>query len=66
MAMATPEKALLDFCYLKFTRSNLFSTLPELEIPRNFNVEKAWRMVERITSKRQRTIVEKVFGELLS
>lgn len=57
--MATPEKALLDFLYLSFVRSSLFRKLPELELPRNFKVKEAMKMIEKISSQRIRTFVRK-------
>lgn len=35
--IATPEKALFDFLYLHPAKTRLFTKLPELEIPDNFN-----------------------------
>ncbi|HSX11415.1 MAG TPA: hypothetical protein VLF94_06860 [Chlamydiales bacterium] len=55
--MATPEKALLDVFYLSSVRSFLFSALPELEIPRHFKSKEAFKMIEKITSPRIRTMV---------
>jgi predicted transcriptional regulator of viral defense system len=64
--MATPEKALLDIFYLKPARSQWFKTLPEVEIPPSFNVEKAFSMIQRIPSKARRTLVEKALRSFLS
>jgi predicted transcriptional regulator of viral defense system len=63
--LALPEKALVDFLYLSPTRNRLFAALPELEFPRGFKrgVVRAW--VERIPSRRSRTIVERKLQELL-
>ena len=60
--MATPEKALLDVLYLSSARSLLFSSLPELEIPRSFNRKEAVNMIEKIPSLRIRSIVRKKFN----
>jgi predicted transcriptional regulator of viral defense system len=55
--LATPEKALVDFLYLSPTRARLFARLPELELPRGFRRSEARRWVQRIPSRRLRTIV---------
>lgn len=55
--LATPEKALLDVFYLSGTRSRLFATLPELELPRGFRFSEARSWLERIPSRRLRTVV---------
>ncbi len=55
--MATPEKALLDFLYLSSVRSFLFKRLPELEIPHGFKSKAAFKMIEKISSQRMRTLV---------
>jgi len=59
--IASPEKALLDFCYLSTARSHLFSSLPELELPRNFKVKEALKMIEKIDSARIRARVREKF-----
>lgn len=64
VAMAAPEKALLDYLYLRPARSNLFRALPELELPRSFNVKSARRMIQRILSVRRRTLVARAFDKL--
>ncbi len=56
--MATPEKALLDFFYLKPAKSLWFKSLPEIEIPSSFNVKKAFAMIQKIPSQGRRTLVE--------
>ncbi len=65
-AVATPEKALLDFLYLKPARSHLFRALPELELPRKFNIPAARRMIPRIPSIRRRTLVAQSFEALIA
>lgn len=65
IGMATPEKALLDFLYFKPARSRLFAALPEIEPPQNFKTKQAWRIVERIPSKRRQTMVANALSELL-
>ncbi len=65
IALATPEKALLDFLYLSGTKSHLFGKLPELELPKKFSRKKANEMIERIPSLQRRTLVRHRFEELL-
>jgi predicted transcriptional regulator of viral defense system len=55
--LATPEKALVDVFYLSGTRTRLFASLPELELPRGFRVQEARAWAKRIPSPRLRTIV---------
>jgi predicted transcriptional regulator of viral defense system len=43
--IATPEKALFDVLYLAPGRSRLFSSLPEIDFPRDF----AWPTLDRYT-----------------
>lgn len=62
--IATPEKALLDVLYLSPAKSGLFYSLPELELPKNFNKKKVMKMIEQIISKSRRALVEKRFVEL--
>jgi predicted transcriptional regulator of viral defense system len=57
VALATPEKALLDVFYLSATVSRRFAALPELELPAGFRVSLAREWVRRIRSARLRTIV---------
>jgi predicted transcriptional regulator of viral defense system len=63
--MATPEKALLDVFYLTPAKSNLFKLLPELELPKNFNVKKAYQIIRKIKSTKRRTIVKKKFEDIV-
>jgi predicted transcriptional regulator of viral defense system len=55
--LAVPEKALVDFLYLSTTRGRLFASLPELELPPGFRRRAAYKWIQRISSKRLRTIV---------
>ncbi len=55
--MAKPEKALLDLFYLRTNNPRLFKTLPELELPTDFDFDYCLDLVQQIPSKRQRTIV---------
>ena len=64
VAMATPEKALLDYLYLRPARSNLFRSLPELDLRSTFNIKLARRMIRRIPSVRRRTLVARAFDKL--
>jgi predicted transcriptional regulator of viral defense system len=66
MLMATPEKALLDVFYLSPARSRLFTTLPELELPKSFSWKKARDMVRQIPFPQRRTLVEKRLTVLFS
>lgn len=65
IAMATPEKALLDFLYLSSTKSHLFGTLPELELPKTFSRKKAKELLERIPAVQRRSLVRQRFEELM-
>ena len=62
--MATPEKALIDVCYLSPTRSRLFKRLPEIEIPRRFSWNKTLAMASKIKSRARRTFVEHALATL--
>lgn len=64
--MACPEKALLDVFYLTPTKSRLFSALPELELPQNFNSKKAFAMQKRIPALRRRQMVGRRLQECLA
>ncbi len=65
IAMATPEKALLDFLYLSSAKSHLFGTLPELELPKTFSRKKANEHIESIPSPQRRTLVRHRFEALI-
>ena len=62
--IATPEKALLDVCYLSAGRSRLFASLPELELPSAFRSGTAGAWIAKIRSARLRTVVTRRFTEL--
>jgi hypothetical protein len=64
--IATPEKALLDFFYLRPARSRRFRALPELELPRRFSEKRARAMVVRIRSKSRRALVAELLDHALS
>src|SRR3954465_13979662 len=63
--LALPEEALVDFLYLSPTRSRLFASLPEVELPRGFRRSAAREWVRRIPSARLRTIVARRLDEVL-
>lgn len=56
--MACIEKALLDTLYFSPARSHLFQVLPEIELPENFNVKRAYDMIKKIPSVRLKTVVK--------
>ncbi len=64
--MATPEKALLDVLYLSAARSRLFARLPELELPRRFDVRECRRWIRRIAAPYRRTMVARRLDTILS
>ena len=61
LKIATPEKALLDIFYLSQTKSRLFNSLPEVELPKNFKLSVANKMIDKITSVRKKTLVKSRF-----
>ena len=63
--MATPEKALIDVIYLSAAKTRLFRTLPEVELPKKFNLKMVDSIIARIQSPRRRTMVENRFAKLL-
>lgn len=64
--MAEPEKALMDILYLHASKSLLFRSLPEIEIPRNFNKKKFLSYAEKIKSKQKRAFVLKKFKKIMN
>lgn len=64
--IATPEKALFDFAYLSSGRSRLFTSLPELELPRGFKRRELSRWLAKIPSERSRTLTSKKLDDLLA
>ncbi|MCC6645215.1 MAG: hypothetical protein IT374_06575 [Polyangiaceae bacterium] len=64
--LATPEKALFDFAYLSSGRSRLFTSLPELELPRGFKRKELGRWLAKIPSRRSRTLTSNKLDELLA
>jgi predicted transcriptional regulator of viral defense system len=55
--IATPEKALFDLLYLAPGRSRLFSTLPELAIPRRFQWQRLSEYTELVKSTGRRAYI---------
>jgi len=54
--LASPEKALFDVAYLSAGRSRLFTSLPELSLPRGFRRSELRRWLAKIPSERSRTV----------
>ena len=63
--LATAEKALFDFAYLSSGRSRLFTSLPELELPRGFRRKELSRWLAKVRSARSRTLTAKKLDALL-
>jgi predicted transcriptional regulator of viral defense system len=63
--IATAEKALFDFAYLSSGRSRLFTSLPELELPRGFRRKELGRWLAKIPSERSRTLTRQKLDALL-
>ncbi len=64
--VATAEKALFDFAYLSSGRSRLFTSLPELELPRRFKRKELSNWLAKIPSARSRTLTSQKLDELLA
>jgi predicted transcriptional regulator of viral defense system len=62
--MATAEKALFDLLYLSPTRSRLFTSLPEMELPRSFHWNTIARWTNKIAGKSRRVFVEQKLAAL--
>lgn len=63
--LATAEKALFDVAYLSAGRSRLFTSLPELELPRGFDRRALERWIARIPSERSRTLTSRKLDDFL-
>jgi hypothetical protein len=63
--MASPEKALIDTLYLTPAKSNLFKSLPELELPKSFNLKKTQEIIKKIPSQRIRSLVQNRLEKIL-
>jgi len=66
VAMASPEKALVDFLYLGPAKSRLFAALPELNLPAGFSKKRVQSMITRIRDRKRRTYVQGRLKELLA
>ena len=64
--VATAEKALFDHLYLSPTRSRLFASLPEMELPRRFRWADVANWAKKIKGKSRRTFVERKLALLKS
>ncbi len=64
--LATAEKALFDFAYLSSGRSRLFTSLPELTLPRGFRRKELSRWLGKISSARSRTLTAHAIDALLA
>jgi predicted transcriptional regulator of viral defense system len=64
--LATPEKALFDVAYLSGGRSRRFTSLPELVLPRKFRKSLLVQWLDKIPSKRSRTLTESKLQEFLA
>jgi predicted transcriptional regulator of viral defense system len=64
--IAKPEKALIDFFYLRPAKSKLFRSLPEIDLPRRFSIKTANNMISRITSEKRKAMVKSLFKEVIS
>ncbi|HEY4247810.1 MAG TPA: hypothetical protein VGM64_13210 [Lacunisphaera sp.] len=64
--VATPEKALFDLIYLSPTRSRLFVSLPELELPKSFRWAEVNGWAKKIAGKSRRAFVEQKIKSLRS
>lgn len=62
--MATAEKALFDVLYLVPGRTRLFTNLPELEIPQNFQWRELRRYAALVKSVSRRAFLEKRIGQI--
>lgn len=60
-----PEKALIDIFYLSQAKTRLFRILPEVELPDNFSLSLAEKMIDKITSIRKKSLVKRLFKEFL-
>jgi len=66
VALATPEKALLDTLYLGPTRSRLFAHTPEIELPPRFSRREADGWLERIPEGPRRAGVKQRLDRILA
>ena len=64
--LATAEKALFDFAYLSAGRARLFTSLPELTLPKTFRRAELKRWLSKIPSERSRTITRTKLDQFLA
>jgi predicted transcriptional regulator of viral defense system len=64
--LASPEKAIVDYFYFHPAKSKLFQSHPEIELPENFDIEKARKMIKKIKSKKRRSMVSKLFEDFFA
>jgi predicted transcriptional regulator of viral defense system len=62
--LATPEKALVDTVALLSVRSGVV-TLPEIDLSADFDLDAMWAWVERISSRRLRTLTTRNLERLV-
>ena len=62
--IASPEKAIVDYFYLKPAKSKLFSSHPEIELPDGFDIKKAKEFLTKIKFKSRCTMTSKLLEEL--
>ena len=62
--IATAEKSLVDTVTVFGVRSGVV-TLPEIDMPVDFDVQTMWAWVERISSMRLRTIVARNLNRII-
>jgi predicted transcriptional regulator of viral defense system len=65
ITVATPEKALFDAVYLRTARGVLDVRLPEIELPRGFNVIRLHRWARRIGSARVKVATERSLDRIV-
>jgi len=65
VALATPEKSLIDFLYLMPSSLKHFKALPEVELPDHFSIKKSDDIISKIPSKRTQTLVKNKLQNIL-
>lgn len=65
ITVATPEKALFDAVYLRTARGVLNVRLPEIELPRGFNVAQLHRWARRIDSSKVKIATERSLNRIV-
>ena len=64
LKIASPEKALIDIFYLSQTKTRLFHSLPEVELPKHFKISAANKIIEQIESVRKKSLVKRCLSDL--